>query len=122
MMKRVLVIDDDNYSLAVARDMLEELGVEVVTSTSSLEANRHIYGKEKPDLILLDVVMPFLGGEKKAALLKERESSSTIPVMLVSSKPEKELEAIARSSGADGYITKPLTKANLLPVIRALGP
>lgn len=119
-MKRVLVIDDDNYSLSVARDMLEEMGVEVLTSTSSLEANRHIYGKQKPDLILLDVVMPFLDGGKKASLLKERESSRDIPVYLVSSKPEEELKAIAQSSGAEGFIVKPLSKAVLLPVIRAI--
>ena len=119
-MKRVLVIDDDDYTLTVVRDMLEEMGVEVLTSTSGLEANRYIYGKQKPDLILLDVVMPFLDGGKKASLLKERETSRDIPVYLISSKPEEELKNIAKASGAEGYITKPLSKLNLLPVIKTL--
>jgi CheY-like chemotaxis protein len=116
-MKRVLIVDDDKVSLIVARDMLEEAGYEVQTSTSALEANEYIYSPRRPDLILLDVVMPLLSGDRKIQFLKERESSKNIPVILISMKSREELEDIAHRSGADGFLTKPLDRDSLLSAI-----
>lgn len=117
-MKRVLIIDDEKVSLAMTRDMLLEAGYEVETAESALAANQYIYGPSQPDIILMDVMMPFLDGDRKIALMRKREASRNIPVILISAKPEDELEAIARKSGADGFLTKPLEKANLVAAIR----
>jgi len=117
-MKRILIIDDEKVSLAVTGDMLREAGFEVETADSALAANAHIYGPAQPDVILMDVMMPFLDGDKKVELLRKREASKNIPVILISAKPEGELEAIARKSGADGFLTKPLDKSDLVAMIR----
>ncbi len=116
-MKRILIIDDDKLNIAMTRDILEEAGYEVQAALSALEANQHIYGPHRPDLILLDVVMPLLGGDRKIQFLREREASKDIPVILISSKPRQELRDIARNCGADGYLTKPLSKNSLVSAI-----
>jgi CheY-like chemotaxis protein len=117
-MKRILVIDDEAVSRAMTSDMLQEAGYEVETADSALAANEHIYGPFSPDIILMDVMMPFLDGDRKIGLMRNREASRNIPVILMSSKPEAELETIARNSGADAFLTKPLEKSSLLAAIR----
>lgn len=118
--KNVVVIDDCKLTLAIARDILESAGYEVFTAESGIEANVYIYAKPGPDLILIDVVMPMLQGDKKVQLLKVREATRSIPVLLMSSKQEAELSRLAASSGADGYITKPLQRERLLQAVEAV--
>lgn len=118
--KNILVIDDDEFFLATIRDLLEKGGYEVSMATSGLEANRFIYGERPPDLILLDIVMPYLSGTKKVVYIKERESSKDIPIILMSSKSRAELEKLTRSSGADGFIEKPVTKERLFAEVSRL--
>ena len=117
-MKRVLIVDDDPVSLEMTKDMLLEAGYEVDTADSALAANSHIYGANKPDVILMDVMMPFLDGDRKVDLLRKREASKNIPVILISAKPRDELQAIARNSGANGFLSKPLEKADLVAEVR----
>lgn len=112
--KRVVVIDDSKLVLAVAADALKGAGYEVITADSGIEANRHIYSSRRPDLILIDVMMPMLNGDRKVRLLKERESSRNIPILLMSTKPREELEILARTSGADGYVLKPFDDNSLI--------
>jgi CheY-like chemotaxis protein len=59
-------------------------------------------------------MMPLLNGDRKVRLLKERESSRHIPVILMSTKARNELEQLTRESGADGYIQKPFDEASLV--------
>jgi CheY-like chemotaxis protein len=115
--KRILVVDDDRVSLAIARDMLSEEGFQVESADSALAANQYVYGPDPPDLILLDVVMPLLSGDRKIQFLKEREASRNIPVVLMSGKPRSELMKIARDSRADGFVTKPLERESLMAAI-----
>ncbi|PLY07717.1 MAG: two-component system response regulator [Desulfuromonas sp.] len=116
-MKRVILIDDCKLTLAMARDILEPAGYEVLTAESGIEANQHIYATPPPDLIMIDVVMPMLQGDRKVKLLKDRETSAKIPVLLMSSKSLDELEVLVRESGADGYMQKPLRPQNLLQAV-----
>jgi len=113
-MSRVVVIDDCRLTLAMARDILEEAGLEVFTAESGIEANAAIYGSPPPDLILLDVEMPMLRGDRKVELLKRAESSRHIPVVLMSHRRAEELEEMAVRSGADSFLVKPLRKQTLL--------
>lgn len=113
-MRRIVVIDDCKLTLAVARDILEGAGFEVFTAESGIDANIIIYGATRPDLILLDVEMPMLRGDRKVQLLKKSASSRDIPVILMSHKPAAELAELARACGADGYLVKPLCEDFLL--------
>lgn len=120
--KRVVVIDDSKLILAVAADALEGAGYEVIITDSGIEANQYIYASRRPDLILIDVMMPMLNGDRKVRLLKDRESSRHIPVLLMSTKPGTELEELVKSSGADGFIQKPFSNASLLRQVQRFVP
>jgi DNA-binding response OmpR family regulator len=97
--------------------MLEEAGYEVVTAESPLTANPHIYVDQPPNLILMDVMMPFMSGDTKIGFLREREKSRDIPVVLMSTKPVEELRKIASECGADGYIAKPFQRQDLIAAL-----
>ena len=107
MKKRVLVVDDSEVVLLKAREALESGGFEVSTALSAMEADPGIFGPNRPDLIILDVMLPVLDGDKKAKMLKENELTRDIPILLLSSKPEVELRHLVRESGANGFIRKP---------------
>ena len=115
---KILVVDDSELVLAMARDALEEAGFEVVTAANGIEANSHIFSRNKPDLIILDVMLPMLDGNKKAKLLKEKDFSREIPIVLLSSKSEEELKRLVQESGGDAYIRKPFTPWQLVTTIR----
>ncbi len=108
--KRILVVDDSEIVLDMARQALEEGDFEVVTATSAMEANEYIFCENKPALIIMDVMLPMLDGDKKAKMLKENELTREIPILLLSSKPENELRWLVQESGADGFLRKPFTK------------
>jgi DNA-binding response OmpR family regulator len=107
--KRVLVVDDSEIVLEKAREALGCKGYEVLTALSANAADAIIYSSARPDIIILDVMMPMLDGDKKAAILKADESTWEIPILLMSSKPEEELVALTADSGSEGFIRKPFT-------------
>jgi two-component system, OmpR family, alkaline phosphatase synthesis response regulator PhoP len=112
--QKILIVDDSELVLAMARDALEEAGYEVFSATNGIEANSFIFSKNKPDLIILDVMLPMLDGNKKAKLLREKEFSRQIPILLISSKSEDELKRLTVEAGVDGYIRKPFTNAGIV--------
>jgi DNA-binding response OmpR family regulator len=118
MTKHIVIIDDCQVTLAMASDYLTAAGYDVATAECGVYANHLIYGRQAPDLILLDLVLPLMSGEKKARLLKFREKSRHIPILLMSSRQEEELQRITAMSGADGYITKPFTADDLVRTVR----
>ncbi|QWV91737.1 response regulator [Geomonas oryzisoli] len=122
MKKKILIIDDSELVLAMAKDALDQAGYQVVTATNGIEANRFIFSKDKPDLIIMDIMMPMLDGNKKAKLLKENEVSRDIPILLLSSKSEVEMRELVNEAKADGYILKPFTPEQIMKAVSsALG-
>ena len=118
MKKRVLVVDDSEVVLERAREALTAGGFEVYTAISAAAADRYIYGDLRPDMIILDVMMPVLDGDKKAKLLKGDDLTRKIPILLLSSKNEEELARLAAESGADGIIRKPFTYREMIEKIK----
>ena len=116
--QKILIVDDSELVLAMARDALEEAGFEVFTATNGIEANSYIFSKNKPDLIILDVMLPMLDGNKKAKLLREKEFSRQIPILLISSKSEEELKRLTIEAGVDGFIRKPFTNTGIVDSVR----
>ncbi len=119
MAKHIVIIDDCRVTLAMLTDMLEQAGFRVTTAEDSVYSNHLIYNSSPPDLILLDVMLPHMSGDKKARKLKERKNSHDIPVLLISSKDETELVKLVASSGADGFLHKPFTADKLLDTVQA---
>lgn len=102
---KILVIDDDAPTLAVARRQLEAAGYEVVTTESALKLPMLVQ-REKPDLVLLDVEMPALRGEHVLELSSMFDFLREIPIVLHSAKSEEDLQALVAKSHARGYIRK----------------
>jgi DNA-binding response OmpR family regulator len=119
-MGKIVLVDDCKLTLAIARDILEDAGYGVATAESGIEANRHIFTTPKPRLLLIDIEMPLLSGDRAVRFFREREASRDVPILLMSAKGEDELAALARASGADGYVCKPLHPERLLAKVKAL--
>lgn len=119
MKEKILIIDDSELVLAMAKDALEQAGYQVLTATNGIEANRFIFSREKPALIIMDIMMPMLDGNKKAKLLKENEVSKDIPILLLSSKSEQEMRQLVTEAGADGFILKPFTPGKITAGVQA---
>ncbi len=122
MSKHILVIDDDPVLLAMVSDYLKDARFAVSTADCGIYSNHIIYGNNPPDLIVLDVIMPLMSGVKKAKLLKQREKSAHIPIILMSSKEEQELKELAVEAMADDYLNKPFSAEQLISMIKKLLP
>ena len=116
--KRVLVVDDSEIVLVMAREALESGGFEVVTALSAREVDSFIASGRIPDLIIMDVMLPTLEGDKKTRMLKDNKATQAIPILLLSSKPDVELQRLTIESGADGFIRKPFAHQMLVAKVR----
>lgn len=119
-MAKIVLVDDCKLTLNIARDILEGAGYDVATAESGVEANRYVFATPRPALVLMDVEMPLLSGDRAVRFFRERESTRDLPILLMSAKGEDELAALARDAGADGYIRKPLHPERLLEQVRRL--
>lgn len=102
---KVLVVDDNEIELAVVRVVLEAAGFEVATLGSVFDLTVSVR-RDRPDVILLDVMMPALSGDRVAAILKQYGFSRDIPVILHSSTDETKLRKIAEATGVADYVCK----------------
>lgn len=109
-MKKIMTVEDDE----VIKDELSELlknSSYLVESVKNFEKAKEEIFKYNPDLILLDINIPYLNGE---LLLKEIRKESSVPVIMVTSKSGEIDEALSITYGADDYITKPYNPTILL--------
>ncbi len=110
---KILVIDDSETALSIARRTLESAGYSVITSNSALRLPAIVHS-EKPDLILLDVEMPALRGDQVLELTKLFDFLQKSPIVLHSSKSEDELRELVKRSGASGFIKKTSNSINFV--------
>ena len=118
---KILVIDDDASSLELMEAMLVPNGYEIITTNDGSKAVAIIVEK-KPDLILLDIMMPGLDGYSTLAKIKENKVSSKIPVVMLTAMGFRLNKELALRFGAVGYITKPVDLDELLKTISRLLP
>jgi DNA-binding response OmpR family regulator len=116
--KKVLIIDDSLLIQDIVKSILEAAGYAVNTASNAIDAVNIIFSEEsRPDLILLDIVMPILSGNQDALLLKESEYCKDIPIVFISSKSEEELRQLAFETGVEGYICKPFSDVELVTTV-----
>jgi len=102
---KILVIDDDEELLQTVVQLLEQRGFQVVSHRESFNRLNAVR-LHRPDLVLMDVNMPFVPGDEIVRLLQDDPELRHIPVLLFSSNDERTLRLLARDCGAAGYISK----------------
>jgi CheY-like chemotaxis protein len=101
----LLLIDDSEIALAYAESVLTETGFDV-RAVSSLHAFQTVLASWKPHLIVTDLYMPEMSGAELCQWLRRQVATARIPIVLCSSAPDEELAMVARSVGADAYLSK----------------
>jgi twitching motility two-component system response regulator PilH len=116
----ILIVDDSKTELMFLSEMLKKAGYAVNTAENAEDARRQIE-QAKPDLILLDVVMPGQNGFQFTRSLMRDPRYAEMPIILCTSKNQETDRVWGLRQGAQDYITKPVDRAELLGKIKALG-
>lgn len=111
-MARILAADDDPLSIKLLNFRLRSVGHEVISAVNGGEA-LEIATREKPDLVLLDIMMPVMNGFQVLRKLKSQEETKNIPVIMLTSKVQEKDVVFGIETGAEDYITKPFSFAEL---------
>ena len=119
MMVTALIVDDSATEREIISGCLRASGLEIVTAKSGEEALNKIFG-QKPDLIILDVVLPGLSGFEICRKLKSEPHTSQIPIVICSTKRTEMDKFWGLKQGADAYLGKPLDRQELLQTVRKL--
>ncbi len=120
MLKKILVVDDEPFIIQMVTSRLTAAGYEIVTGIDGHDALQKARA-EKPDLIILDVMMPKMDGYQVCATLKQDSRFQKIPVILFTAKSGDDAEQIGmQDCGADAYIAKPFDAKMLLEKISEL--
>jgi len=116
-----MVVDDDPAVRTVVRRILENEGYEVVESENGEECLRMLQNGERPDLILLDVMMPKMDGWEVSRRIKANTSLSSIPICMLTAKTST-MDALMslESAGAEWHLNKPISRALLLQTVQWL--
>lgn len=118
--KKILVVDDSATDQQYLRELLTGKGFQVVSASGGEEGVAKAKS-EKPDLILMDVVMPGLNGYQATRQLSQDEATRQIPVIICTTKHQETDRVWGMKQGASDYITKPVDAAELLAKIAAQG-
>lgn len=111
--KKVLVVEDSNTQRKVICKMLTEYGYRVREAIDGYKA-LELLEKEKPDLILLDIIMPGIDGYKVMSLIKEKEYMQHVPIIMLTSRDKLIDKMRGKISGTNEYLTKPFKSDELI--------
>ena len=120
-MARILIVDDSPSQLLGIKRIVEKLGHEVLTAedgAAGVEAAK----REKPDLILMDVVMPNLNGFQATRTISKDPETAHIPIVLVTTKDQETDKVWGMRQGAKAYVTKPIKEEELLKALQEFLP
>lgn len=115
-MAKVLIIDDSPTETYKLTTILEKHGHTVLTAETG-EVGVTTAKKERPDLVLMDIVMPGLNGFQATRQLSKAAETSSIPVIIVTTKDQETDRVWGLRQGAKAYLTKPIEEKNLMSVM-----
>jgi len=117
--EKILVVDDTPKNVKLLADLLTVKGYSVVTAESGREALAQLEA-ERPDLVLLDVVMPEMSGYEVCRKIRENAATRILPVVMVTALDPAEERIKGIKAGADDFLAKPINQAELLARVRSL--
>src|SRR5436309_6220831 len=115
--KRILCVDDSNLILLMERLVLGREGFELLTASDGEQAITRAVA-DRPDLILLDVVMPSISGVEVCRRLRADKETAAIPIIMVTTHAEGEMVERAFESGCNDFVSKPIDPIELLAKVR----
>lgn len=118
-LKKILIIEDDPEERLILGRELRKEGYIVYESPTGEEGLK-VFKEDKPDLVILDVMLPGIDGWEVLKRIKKGPLSRKVPVMMLTGKSEDKDKIKGYDFGADYYVTKPYNISKLLPVIRSL--
>ena len=121
MAETIQVVDDDPRSRRLTRDLLQLSGYAVIEAVDG-EKGIELAKQEKPDLILMDIMMPKMDGYTACDAIKRDEATKGIPVVMLTALGYELNRELAYKLSADGYITKPFSRQELLSAITQFLP
>jgi len=116
---KILVVDDTPKNVKLLADLLTVKGYSVVTAESGRQALAQLEA-ERPDLVLLDVVMPEMSGYEVCRKIRENPVTQILPVVMVTALDPSEERVKGLDAGADDFLTKPINRAELLARVQSL--
>ena len=119
LIRRILLIDDDNGFIKILKSKLSPEGFEILTASTG-EEGLQIAKTTKPDLILLDVILPGIKGRGVCTQLKQDNETKNIPVVFLTSKDSPDDVKAELDAGAILHLTKPISIKQLLSEIRRI--
>ena len=120
-MAKVLIVDDSPTEIHILRGMLEKHGFDCIDADCG-EQGIEKARSEKPDVILMDIVMPGLNGFQTTRQLTRDPETKEIPVIIVSTKSQETDKVWGLRQGAKDYLTKPVAEADLIAKIQNVLP
>lgn len=117
--KKILLVDDSNTVLLMEKMILAKAPYEVITAANGEDGVRKATS-ERPDAILLDVVMPKMNGFEACRALRDHPATSATPIIMVTTRGEECNVESGYANGCTDYITKPINAAELLTKLRVM--
>jgi two-component system cell cycle response regulator DivK len=117
MTKRILVVEDQEDNRQILRDLLSNVGYEMIEAEDGVQAIEQAT-KHRPDLILMDIQLPLMDGYEATRRIKANPDLKSIPIIVVTSYALSGDEEKAREAGCDAYVAKPYSPRALLAKIR----
>lgn len=119
MPKKILAVDDEKHIVRLVQVNLERAGYEVVTANDGKEALQKV-AEENPDLVVLDVMMPYMDGFEVLQNLRRSPATRDIPVIMLTAKAQDADVFKGWQSGVDCYLTKPFNPMELLSFVKRI--
>lgn len=119
MPKKILAVDDERHIVRLVQVNLERAGYEVVTAFDGKEALEKVES-EQPDLVVLDVMMPYMDGFEVLQTLRKNPNTRDLPVIMLTAKAQDADVFRGWQSGVDCYLTKPFNPMELIVFVKRI--